>query len=181
MLTLTTELAANLRGCGRWVDDCFRSLLPGKYDTPQRRVMMIAIAGQESGDWLQTRQIAFYRDGKPVYGKANGVTQFEENGAVKAVLQHVSTSIEAKAVCLRRGVAPLPGDAWRAMAVDQPFNLAFAALLLYSDRAPLPALGDVEGALAYYLRNWRPGKPHPDTWRFYYLAALEFVTGRSIH
>lgn len=138
--------------------------------------MQLAIAGQESGDWLQTRQIASYRDGKPVYGKANGVTQFEENGAVRGVLHHPFTGIEAKAVCLRRGVAPLPGDVWRAMAVDQPFNMAFAALLLYSDRAPLPALGDVEGAWAYYKRNWRPGKEHPDTWRFYYLAALDFVT-----
>ncbi|MFV0411493.1 MAG: hypothetical protein ACK5LJ_17880 [Paracoccus sp. (in: a-proteobacteria)] len=175
---MTPELAANLRGCARHVDECFHRLLPNRFDSPQRRVMMLAISGQESGDWLQTRQIAFYREGVPVYGKAHGLPQFEQNGGVSGVLRHPSTSVEARAVCLRRGVAPIPGDVWHAMAVDQPFAMAFAALLLYSDRAPLPALGDVEGAWAYYLRNWRPGKPHPDTWPFYYKAALDFVTER---
>ncbi len=48
---------------------------------------------------------------------------------------------------------------------------AFARLLLLTDAKPLPQIGDVQGAWAYYVRNWRPGKPHPDTWPGLYKQA----------
>ena len=52
---------------------------------------------------------------------------------------------------------------------------AFARLLLWTDPAPLPALGAAVRAWAYYRRNWRPGKPHPETWPEMYQNALSFV------
>jgi hypothetical protein len=34
------------------------------------------------------------------------------------------------------------------------------------------AIGDADGAWAYYLNTWRPGKPHPETWPALYVQAL---------
>ena len=52
----------------------------------------------------------------------------------------------------------------------------FARLLLWTDPRPLPAIGDVKAAWQYYLRNWRPGKPHEKTWAPLYAEAMEEVS-----
>ena len=43
----------------------------------------------------------------------------------------------------------------------------------YTDPAPLPRLGHQQTAWDYYLRNWRPGKPHPEFWPRHYTNALD--------
>ncbi len=52
---------------------------------------------------------------------------------------------------------------------------AFARLLLFTDPRPLPALGNPQAAWDYYVRNWRPGKPHRDTWDALYAKALATI------
>ena len=56
---------------------------------------------------------------------------------------------------------------------DDVLAAAFARLLLFTDPAKLPKLGDADGAWQLYLRTWRPGKPHPHTWPDLYAQALE--------
>ncbi|MOA63587.1 hypothetical protein D3C78_1893600 [compost metagenome] len=52
---------------------------------------------------------------------------------------------------------------------------ALARLLLWTDPARLPALGEVAKSWELYLRTWRPGKPHRHTWDALYAQALEEV------
>jgi hypothetical protein len=59
------------------------------------------------------------------------------------------------------------------------FAATMARLLLFTDAEPLPRLGDADGSWNYYLRNWRPGKPHPKTWRALYDAATASVRGSA--
>lgn len=60
---------------------------------------------------------------------------------------------------------------WEKLAEDDILAAAFARLLLFTDPKSLPAIGAREAAWAYYLRNWRPGKPHPQSWEECYSKA----------
>ncbi|MNL86831.1 hypothetical protein D3C87_2157110 [compost metagenome] len=50
-----------------------------------------------------------------------------------------------------------------------------ARLLLWTDPKTLPSIGDVDAAWALYLRTWRPGKPHPQTWPALHALAVAEV------
>lgn len=140
----------------------FLLLLPARFDSREARVLMLAIALQESN--LAHR--------KQVGGPAMGLWQFEQGGGVHGVLNHAASRLYARSVCLLRAVAPNDGDLYRALSHDDLLACAMARLLLWTDTDALPKIGDVEGAWDYYLRNWRPGKPHPETWRSHYLTAV---------
>lgn len=154
--------------------DCAMAILPASMDSPEARIMLRAIGLQESR--LKARvQIV---DGKPI-GPAHGFWQFEKGGGVRGVLTHPATKRLAQSVCLARGVNGDPKSVWDALAVDDCLAAAFARLLLFTDPAPLPAIGDVSGAWEYYLRVWRPGKPHFKTWPDLYRRAMEFKRAES--
>lgn len=144
------------------------ALLPARMRSPRATVPMLAIGLQESR-FEHTHQIG---------GPAHGYWQFERDGGVRAVLRHPVTKIHAITLCAARGVLAAPQLAFDAIEHDMVLAAGFARLLLYSDPAPLPGLGDEEGTWAYYLRNWRPGKPHPQTWPEMYQNALSFVLRR---
>ncbi len=144
------------------------ALLPTRMRSQEATLMLLAIGLQESR-FLHRRQIG---------GPARGYLQFERDGGVRAVLRHPVTKIHAITLCAARGVRPVAADVYAALEHDDVLAAGFARLLLYSDPAPLPALGDEAGAWAYYLRNWRPGKPHPQTWPKLYQNALSFVLRR---
>jgi hypothetical protein len=146
------------------------ALLPGRLDSPEARCMMLAIGLQESR--LIARAQIVNGGGK---GPARGLWQFERGGGVRGVLEHPATKAAAGAVCLARQVAPTPPAVWAALETDDVLAAAFARLLLLADPKPLPALGDSAGAWACYLRNWRPGKPKPDSWPAVYAQALGFM------
>jgi hypothetical protein len=60
-------------------------------------------------------------------------------------------------------------DIWAALEKNDLLALVFARLLLYSDPAAMPAVGDYDEAWKLYaVRTWRPGKPHRDSWNGYY-------------
>jgi hypothetical protein len=59
---------------------------------------------------------------------------------------------------------------------DDVLAAAFARLLLWSDPASLPRIGDAESAWALYLRTWRPGKPKRDSWDGLYQRAVAAVS-----
>lgn len=154
---------AGLEAAGVIVEDTFARLLPGQFDSHSARVMLLAIGLQES------RFTARVQGGG---GPARGFWQFEQGGGVHGVLNHPASRLYAKSVCLLRGVAPTDGDLYRSLANDDLLACAIARLLLYTDPKPLPRVGDADGAWDYYLRNWRPGKPHRDTWDALYTAAV---------
>lgn len=144
------------------------ALLPARMRSPRATLMLLAIGLQESR-FLHRRQIG---------GPARGYLQFERDGGVRGVLRHPVTKIHAITLCAARGVLAAPQQVYDAIEHDDVLAAGFARLLLYSDPAPLPALGDEAGAWSYYLRNWRPGKPHPETWPKLYQNALSFVLRR---
>lgn len=145
------------------------ALLPSAMDTHKARVQMRAISLQESR--AKHRYQIIDGGGK---GPARGLWQFERGGGVKGVLTHPSTKRHAQSICLARGVPADPRSVWLALETDDVLAAAFARLLLWSDPAPLPSIGDVDSAWECYIRNWRPGKPHYSTWRSLYKDAMEF-------
>lgn len=139
--------------------------LIGVKNTQEALVEMLAIGLQESR-FIYRRQIG---------GPARSFWQFEQGGGVKGVLNHVATQAKARALCSAREVEATPAAVYNRLEHDDVLGAGFARLLLLSDPRPLPALGKAEEAWAYYLRNWRPGKPHPQTWPGFYQQALEYV------
>lgn len=143
------------------------ALLPARMSSPQVEVMLLAIGLQESR-FKHRRQIG---------GPARGFWQFELGGGVAGVLRHPSSREHALSVCRARGVEPVAEEVYRRLEHDDVLAAAFARLLLWTDPKPLPALGEVTKAWDLYLRTWRPGKPHRQTWDALYGQALEEVCG----
>jgi hypothetical protein len=139
------------------------ALLPSVMDSPEARVMLLAIGGQESN--LEYR--------RQVFGPARGLWQFERGGGVRGVLEHLATREHAKRVCCARNARWNPMAVWVVLDHDDILAAAFARLLLWTDPKPLPRIGDVDSAWRLYLRTWRPGKPHPGRWPAHYNAAIE--------
>lgn len=120
--------------------------------TASARVLVMAIAGQESG-WAARRQIG---------GPARSYWQFEKGGGVDDVFRVTSRPLGI--VCASLDIACDPAVVFEAMAWNDTLACAMARLLLWQDPAPLPAVGNKSAAWAYYLRRWRPGAPHRSSW-----------------
>lgn len=140
----------------------YARVLPGMFNSREATVLLLAIGLQESR----------FEHRRQINGPACGYWQFERAG-VSGVFGHQATARYAHAVCMLRSVAAATITVQPALETDDLLACAFARLLLYSDPAPLPAIGDVDSALDYYLRNWRPGKPHPETWPALYKRAVD--------
>jgi hypothetical protein len=129
----------------------------------QAEVLLTAIAGQESA--LKHR--------KQQPGPARGFWQFERGGGFEGVLNHSRTGPLARKLIEALALPSDRDSLWQALPASELLQVGFARLLLWSDNAPLPAVGDREAGWAYYLRNWRPGKPHRDRWDAHYDAAIQ--------
>lgn len=138
------------------------SLLPSKMRTPQADVLMLAIGLQESR-FLHRKQIG---------GPAHGFWQFERGGGVRGVLTHPASKALATEACLKLGVSPTVDAVYKALPTNDALAAVFARLLLYTDPKPIPAIGQAQEAWNYYVRNWRPGKPHRHTWDALYAKAV---------
>lgn len=146
------------------------ALLPPKLDSREARLLVLAICLQESGLTARAQRVA--GGGK---GPARGLAQFELTG-VRGVMTHPASRELVAKVCTDRRIGGATSSVvWAELENDDVLAMALARLLLLTDPRPLPPEGDEEGAWAYYLRNWRPGKPHRDRWGPNYQAALAFV------
>ena len=145
-------------------------LLPPAMDTKEARVLMYAIGLQESR--FTHRAQVIDGGGK---GPARGYWQFERGGGVTGVLRHPASRFWANSVCNARNIPAQPLNVWLALETDDVLAAALARLLLFTDPARLPAVGEQSESWTYYLRNWRPGKPHPRTWPECYETALKAV------
>lgn len=148
-------------------------LLPGYMDSPQARVMLLAIGLQESA---LTHRAQILTGGKK--GPARGLWQMERGGGVLGVLTHRASRKLAHQLCAAFEVHPDSREVWEALESNDILAAALARLLLWTDPLALPAVDDDKGAWALYLRVWRPGKPRPEHWAPYHRMAREFVAGR---
>jgi hypothetical protein len=150
------------------------ALLPARMDSPEARIMLLAIGLQESRFMFRFQKVA----GKPyLKGPAKSYWQFEEGGGVKGVMTHHATRLHAKDLCDARGV-PFDSTAiHHAMENDDVLAAGLARLLLFADPRKLPAVNaSHEEAWDCYVRNWRPGKPHRHTWDEFHKQAVAQVT-----
>lgn len=132
-----------------------------RFDSPAARVLMVAIGLQESR-FIHREQVG---------GPARGFWQFELGG-VRGVLNHPVSQDLARALCRARGAPPTPSGVYTRLAADDLLAAGFARLLLLTDPRPLPPPDNLPAGWDYYLRNWRPGKPHPGSWPACHAAAV---------
>lgn len=138
------------------------ALLPPWMDTPAARVMLLAIGLQESR--FEHRRQLIGNPPRPI-GPAKSFWQAERGGGmVHGVRLHAVTRALAAEVYRARGVAAYDSAIWNAIEHDDVLAAALARLLLWSDPYQLPHVGDNQGSWALYLRTWRPGEPHAQTW-----------------
>lgn len=145
-------------------------LLPGRMDTPAARAMLLAIGLQESR-FEHRRQLG--------PGPARGFFQFELGGGVRGVLEHPLTRPIIKPICEHLKYPALPAVCHDAIEHNDVLATCFARLLLYTDPALLPLEREATKGWEQYLRNWRPGRPHPETWPAFYREAWQIVNGTS--
>ena len=153
--------------------DAALAWLPPAMTSPEARVMLVAISLQEDPEQLRAQRVIVA--GRARKGPARGLWQFEQGGGAKGVLTHPASRFWARKACEWRGVEARSAAVWRALETDDVLAAIFARLLLFTDPRPLPAVGDERGAWIYYLRNWRPGKPHPKKWPANHARAREAV------
>lgn len=134
---------------------------PQVADSPASRVLLMAIAGQES-DWAARLQHG---------GPARSYWQFENGGGVAQLLGIPSCASVLKTVCAFEDITYSQSTIFEAMAWNDTLDCVMARLLLWQDPAKLPEVGDVNGGWNYYNRNWRPGAPRPNEWPTYYNIA----------
>lgn len=128
-------------------------LLPAKMTSPQAELMLLATTLQE--DPQQRRR-------QWPTGPARGLWQFEpgteeSRGGVVGIYLHPASRDPLRGLCLARGVQFDPEAIYERLQHDDVLAAGLARLLLFTDPAKLPGLGDEEGAWQLYLRTWRPG------------------------
>lgn len=132
------------------------------YDSDKAWVLLVAIGLQESG--FRTR-----RQGGG--GPARGFWQFEKGGGCA---EFAAARRLGKFRDVARGLY-FPTDAAATYAAIGAGADVLACLMaravLWLDPAKLPEIGEEEEAWEYYLRRWRPGKPHRARWAASYAAA----------
>lgn len=141
-------------------------LLPAPMTSPAASAMLLTIAVQESR--CQHR--------RQIRGPARGFYQFERNGGVKGVLMHHATANAiAAAMDALQYKATVP-VAYTAIEHNDILATCFARCLLWTLPDSLPSVEEPYRGWDQYIRAWRPGKPHPETWNEFYAQAWTVVT-----
>lgn len=148
--------------CRAWFVTATKAAIPV---TSQSDVLMLAIAGQESG-WSDRVQSGA--------GPAHGFWQFEKGGGVAGVMGRYPNFVLAMAAKTGVITEVTAAQVWLAMALPQGDGLSFgmARLLLWTDPTPLPAVGDEDDGWDYYQSLWRPGAPSRSRWATVYPEAM---------
>lgn len=130
--------------------------------SPEARLLLLAIAGQESG-WQNIAQSGG--------GPGRGPWQFEPETCRELMFNPASDFMFDK-ICMALNV--VPSRCYVSLMSQPNFNLAvsLARLDLWCDPHALPPYGDEDAAWTAYLRIWRPGAPSRDRWATVYPEAL---------
>lgn len=142
----------------------------GIWSDDRARVLLVAIAGQESGI-TSRRQLP---------GPARGWFQFEKGGGVSGVLQHPLTAGPAAKICAELDIPADATTVYEAIAWSDELSVAFARLLIWTDPAELPSVGSRDACWNYYVRLWRPGLPRPATWPDRYSVAVAAIKAHPL-
>lgn len=154
--------------------DTALTLLPRAMTSDEARVMLYGI-GQQESRFEHRRQIV---NGKPI-GPAKGFWQFERGGGCRGVVEHPASRYWMHRVCMDRGVQFNATALWNAIEHDDVLAAAAARLLLFTDPQRLPAVADTRGAWNLYIRTWRPGKPHRQTWDAFHQQSVLTIIERA--
>jgi hypothetical protein len=151
----------------RVLDPMFNQLLP-HFDSPEARVMLLAIGLQESRSSPRGASTVM------VLRAASG------SSSAVAVVVGVLTSAASRDYARRRllklrNVAPSADSVWRRLEFDDLLAAAICPPDALGQPASMPALGRGGEAWDYYKATWRPGRPRVRTWNGYYAQALEQV------
>jgi len=141
------------------------AILPMPMDSATARVMLLSIGQQES-------RFEFRRQ---IGGPARGLWQFEQGGGVKGVFGHPATTAHCRHLVISRSIIWSVPTIYAALEFDDVLAAGMARLLLFADSRPLPPIDDAAACWDCYVRNWRPGKPHRETWDAFHARALEQV------
>lgn len=140
-----------------------------KYSAKAAR-LMLTIALQESGLKHRRQVVA----GGAEAGPASSFWQFEVGGGCAGVLAFPRVGTIMQNICDAYNVEKTSKGLWTAMQYQDIVAACAARLLIYTLPAELPVKAD-EG-WQQYLRAWRPGKPHPETWAGHWATASK-ITG----
>lgn len=133
----------------------------GVHSGPEAFLWTLTISGQEAG-WKSRKQNG---------GPARGLWQFEGGPLSATVDVFTRARPQLQAVCAHYLIPFNVSDIFEAIAWHDVLAASMARLLLWLDPAPLPKVQDVDGGWQYYLNNWRPGMPRPETWKDCYKTA----------
>ena len=136
------------------------TLLPSRMDSPEAVALLLAIGGQESR----------FEHREQIRGPARGFYQFESAGIAGVLRHHASAQLSSE-VCETLHYPATVEAVHAAVRDNDVLATVFARLLLWTHPAALPGRADADGAWAYYLALWRPGKPHAKTWPTYHALA----------
>jgi hypothetical protein len=142
-------------------------LLPAAMGSPSAMAMLLAIGLQESK--LKNRH--------QIGGPAHSYWQFEQGGGVVGVLKHPSTKPHIQSVLAALDYDQTT-DAPACYAIIEHNDIlaaSFARLLLWTLPQGLPDADDPEAGWQAYIKAWRPGKPHRETWDAYFEQAWQVV------
>lgn len=141
------------------------TLLPDIMRGRRAEAMLLAIGLQESR-FKYRRQVGG--------GPARGFWQFERAGGVVGVMTHPESESLARSITEVLRYDFNSADIHAALEHNDLLAACFARLLLWTDPEPLPGIRSAaDQGWHYYLRTWRPGKPHPETWPEFWDMALE--------
>lgn len=145
-----------LEHLGRFVVPAAFDVLPPAMMSPPATAMLLAIALQES-------KCVTRRQGGN--GPARGFWQFE-TGGVAGVLLHAKSGPQARAALVALCYSPhlTAADVRTVIEHNDVLACVFARLLLWTLPDTLPGREAPQAGWLQYLRGWRPGKPHPETW-----------------
>jgi hypothetical protein len=148
------------------------AMLPVKMDTDDAKVQLLTTMLQESRG-THRHQVT----NKPgIFGPATGLWQMEQSGGVRGVINHWASKEYARELCRARNCPWDIGQIWSSLAHDDILAAGFARLLYYTDQHKMPAVTDThDTAWDSYIFNWRPGKPHRETWNEFRNQALSQV------
>lgn len=128
------------------------SLLPEKMTSEPAKAMLLAIALQESG----------LRHRVQVGGPAKGWWQFEPIGVSGVQGHHTTRELAAGADHTFLYASDAVYD---ALQHNDVLAATYARLLLFQCPDKLPSgRMDVDEGWRQYVRQWRPGRPHPSRW-----------------
>lgn len=155
------------------------AIFPAELNTPKAQAMLLAIGLQES-NFEHRQQLV----GKARFwwqspeGQAAGYWQNERIG-IRGIMEHHRAGTMLKNICDMLGYPFEVEVIWQAVRYDNILAVVIARFMLWVHPAPLPDAGDVSTAWNYYLRTWRPGKPHRERWPENYRRAWEIVQGQG--